>query len=767
MNSKSYSRWDWFSAMLLIFIVFSVSVRLNTTHWTADLGYVESMAVLGTILGLAVGVSHFKKSTQGWLVFFYTIAIVPANLSRIISGENTQLGQMTSLLGRLYVSFSLLFTGKPVPDSIFFVSQMAVIFWLVGLVSGINLMRTRSILQILLPSLLPLLLIQYYDGYQPERIWSVALYFFLGLMLAGRINLLNSRTRWAEGHVIVGSDPEFDLNRNIFTTAAILILLAWLLPAPSAVIPAAAKAWQGISAPLQNLNHRWNDIFAALQSGRPIPSGEFYGAAMGLGRTAGKGESTLFSVHAPTPNLPRQYWRMRVYDTYQKGVWQNNQVETEPFDPANDILTPAGFLPDPPMLFTFSWASNPSGVLITPLVPVWASRKGSIQVSSTAVGAADPLSWYVSRQIQPGDSYSVRAYVLNPTQKQLRETGEIPDWIRNRYLQVPQEIAESYRQLANQITSLAPTNFDKAEAVTSYLRNTIQYSETIPAPPLDVDPMEWFLFEHKAGFCNYFASADVLLLRSVGIPARLAVGFAEGDPRPNNMFLVRGQDIHAWPEVYFPNSGWVQFEPTTSQNVILRPSGETGNSAANPNFSSRREKDSENNPAANPGKDNSGVENAWNVQLLRWGWWLAGLLGLTLLGYWIWKMQSRESFSQRVPNGLKTMFALLSLKNPTWLEDWLRWNEVSEVERDFHAVNQSLRWLNKKQPGDATPAERVRLLKTLLPAASQEIDTLSQALEMNLFSNHPVPLTHVVWAGWKLRFLTVQAILRAWFEEHF
>ncbi|MBK8780899.1 MAG: transglutaminase domain-containing protein [Anaerolineales bacterium] len=80
------------------------------------------------------------------------------------------------------------------------------------------------------------------------------------------------------------------------------------------------------------------------------------------------------------------------------------------------------------------------------------------------------------------------------------------------------------------------------------------------------------LFESKQGFCNYYASAEVLMLRSIGIPARLAVGFAQGEPNlQNTFFTVREKDAHAWPEVYFPGYGWIEFEPTGNQDPVNRP----------------------------------------------------------------------------------------------------------------------------------------------------------------------------------------------------
>src|SRR5664279_1091978 len=182
MKANLHIRWDWASAALLISALFTSSVRLDTTNWTPDLGYVESLAVLGTILGLGLGLSKFKRSGQVWLAVLYTIVMIPTHLSRIITGEETALGQLASLGGRLAISLGLLFNNKPINDHIFFVTLMSILFWGIGIYSGYQLIRSRDIFKVLLPSTLPILIIQYYDSFTPERIWGLALYFFLALM---------------------------------------------------------------------------------------------------------------------------------------------------------------------------------------------------------------------------------------------------------------------------------------------------------------------------------------------------------------------------------------------------------------------------------------------------------------------------------------------------------------------------------------------------------------------------------------------------------
>ena len=103
-----------------------------------------------------------------------------------------------------------------------------------------------------------------------------------------------------------------------------------------------------------------------------------------------------------------------------------------------------------------------------------------------------------------------------------------------------------------------------AMSIQDYL-HALKYGEQVVPPPPGVDAVEWFLTNQRVGFCSYFASSMITMLRSLDIPARLVVGFAPGQwDEDRNAWMVRTKDYHAWPEVYFPEYGWVEFEPTPS-----------------------------------------------------------------------------------------------------------------------------------------------------------------------------------------------------------
>jgi hypothetical protein len=117
-------------------------------------------------------------------------------------------------------------------------------------------------------------------------------------------------------------------------------------------------------------------------------------------------------------------------------------------------------------------------------------------------------------------------------------------------------------ELAKQTTKNAQTPFDKALAIETFLRNSYTYTLNLTGKPGD-DPLAHFLFETRAGHCEYFASAMTIMLRTLGIPAREVNGFLPGEYNDlGGDYIVRASDAHSWVEVYFPGADWQVFDPT-------------------------------------------------------------------------------------------------------------------------------------------------------------------------------------------------------------
>jgi transglutaminase-like putative cysteine protease len=125
-------------------------------------------------------------------------------------------------------------------------------------------------------------------------------------------------------------------------------------------------------------------------------------------------------------------------------------------------------------------------------------------------------------------------------------------------------------QLAEQITASSPDNYHKALALEQYLRTHFGYTLQLPRTQ-PADPLANFLFERKQGHCEYFASSMAVMLRTVGIPSRIVNGFRTGEFNDlTGQYVIRASNAHSWVEAYFPDFGWISFDPTPTGTLPTR-----------------------------------------------------------------------------------------------------------------------------------------------------------------------------------------------------
>jgi hypothetical protein len=166
-------------------------------------------------------------------------------------------------------------------------------------------------------------------------------------------------------------------------------------------------------------------------------------------------------------------------------------------------------------------------------------------------------------------SYAVTSDVSVPTDAELRadSPASSPTDIRRLYAYPPGKLDPRISQLAHEITRNSPTPYDKARAIESYLKTEFHY--TLDLKPANEDPLADFLFNTREGHCEYFATAMVMMLRTLEIPSRIVNGFQMGEYNElNDMYVVRESDAHSWVEAYFPHTdSWIEFDPTPAAGI--------------------------------------------------------------------------------------------------------------------------------------------------------------------------------------------------------
>ncbi|WP_328765937.1 transglutaminase TgpA family protein [Haloarcula nitratireducens] len=254
-----------------------------------------------------------------------------------------------------------------------------------------------------------------------------------------------------------------------------------------------------------------------------------------------------FTVESEEP----RYWRVAAYDRYTGDGW----VRTGNASPygGNRLTGPPG--DSRPLRQSYEAESA-----ISTVPAAWKPIRydGEIDVELTTHRGFQPIE-----QLTAGDSYEVTSEVVVATPRQLRDAGEdYPDRITQRYLQLPDSTPDRVRETTTTLTANAENPYETALVVERWLQNEREYSLEVDKP--DYSVADRFLHEMDRGYCVYFATTMVVMLRTQGIPARFAVGYTSGEQVDENRWVVRGLNSHAWVEAYFPDHGWIQFDPTPS-----------------------------------------------------------------------------------------------------------------------------------------------------------------------------------------------------------
>jgi transglutaminase-like putative cysteine protease len=267
----------------------------------------------------------------------------------------------------------------------------------------------------------------------------------------------------------------------------------------------------------------------------------------------------------------RNYWKVQTLDHFDGLRWVRSGIGR-----GNDPLMPAPYNKDWETEFRVTIRE-----LDTALFPVAGTPLRISDAEPEARPSEDGTMEVVGEPLEEGDTYNVLAYVPEPTPDQMRAADyDVPtDLLRYTQYYLPSAdhfegsqlattdaaLASQYApvlRLAQRLADGRPTTYDVVRAVQSHLRTEYTYDER---PPRREYPLPAFLFRDRVGYCQQFSGAMALMLRMLGVPARVAAGFTPGSYNAQTKeYRVRDLDAHSWVEVWFGTIGWVPFDPTPS-----------------------------------------------------------------------------------------------------------------------------------------------------------------------------------------------------------
>ncbi|HEV8572982.1 MAG TPA: transglutaminaseTgpA domain-containing protein [Actinomycetota bacterium] len=428
----------------------------------------------------------------------------------------------------------------------------------------------------------------------------------------------------------------------------------------------------------------------------------------------------LFRVRAERP----AYWRLLSLDRFDGRLWTSNDLEARTGLAIPDGSVLADRLTQPrPGAVTIDQEFLIAG-LTTPWMPA-AFTARSVQVAGDF--RFDRIRDTLVRDggTGPGLNYSVTSDVMVPSPEQL-DAAAAPSaaGLDAVYTQLPRNLPPRVSEIAREITSDEPNAYRRILAIQSHLRS-FTYDEAAPAGH-GIDDMLFFLERSRRGYCEQFAGTMAVLLRTLGYPSRVAIGFLPGVQDDQGTWRVTTEETHAWVEVFFPDFGWLAFEPTPTRinpmaRTYILPAGPVG--GAGPfvgeeafvrTQGQRQQQLGDQPPVEDPGPAEGAGGNApvdpWTLALLGLGLALSVAVALPLGKAWLRRR------------------ALARARSPS-----------QRVVAAFGVVQGVAADLGLGRRGGETLHEYRDRLRESVALSDGHLDLVTGLVEMALYSERPVP----------------------------
>ncbi len=432
---------------------------------------------------------------------------------------------------------------------LFFAVFLTFLTWLMGYLSAWFFLRRRNAwVAVILGALVILVNLSNLPG---GYFWYFGLFFIAAVFLIVQTRLARGRSLSEEGTRQTGRGVLYFVSA-LLCVVMLASVVSWAVPAvripPLQTMIASRISWKNV------FESSAFNIFAEVPSKQSLSTNNMR-LTLPFEASWHRGDRVDFLVNAGKPS----YWQVRTYDIYSASGWENSPVED--FDLQSK--TPWEGAAPPAEAEEETYTVTPSiltDVLLTSGSFISTNKPVLVQVS-----AGDIIGVMASHVLSAGESYTVTAAIASATPQELDRAGNnYPASILQSYLQLPVDFPVNVRRLSANLTANATTPYQKVLKINEYL-SSIPYKTDLAVPPPGRDGVEYFLFDLESGFCVHFASAMAVMLRAEGVPARLAIGYLPGDPGAEaGQYILKDKYYHAWPQVYFPDYGWVDIEATPS-----------------------------------------------------------------------------------------------------------------------------------------------------------------------------------------------------------
>ncbi len=561
-----YPRAGWLSLGLLAVMALSLAWAVQGAAWLEQLDYLAPLAVWAVIAGAVVGVLRLS------IVFALPLGALTgmAFVVWTIGGEYypalSQLGRLSALRTDL-IGWTVVVLDQGYPTQMSpYALGLGVLMWATAFTASYVVYRYHRVLDAIL--LMGAALIINLSAVLTNLFGHLLLFVVAAFLLWLRAALVTRQDGWQRRRVNETLEVPAAIMRTGIVFAGVSVVLASFLTTVAVAAPLTG-AWRNLDGVWGDLRDQFEGVFGSLTNPQSRITGESFGSSFTVfGEWVSNDEEVLI-LAAERP----LYLRTATYDIYNGRGWDSTE------GPARGVA--AG---DP--LFTVATSERPTEEAATRAETIAIEMQQT--VGRNLFTAGSPLRIYAPALIEEpnglpligsvdspsalgeGESYEMAVVISIATEAELRVAGTAyPQAVQDLYLDTTGITDETAALAASVVADAnAETPYDKAKALTRFFNSDeFEYSTIGPQVPRDGDLVHTFLFAEegaRTGYCQYFASAMAMMARSVGLPARVAVGFAPGEAAGPGLWLSREANAHAWVEIYFPGHGWQIFEATKS-----------------------------------------------------------------------------------------------------------------------------------------------------------------------------------------------------------
>jgi transglutaminase-like putative cysteine protease len=575
-------REGWVAYLLLAFMLCTLGWSVQRAGWLEQADFLLPVAFWASLLGALLGMSRLSVAITLPISAVFGGAVTLWSVGGEYFPDAAQLGRLLALRAdAIDWTRVVIKLGYPVEMSPYAIG-LAGIMWVTAFIAAYTLYRHHRALDAIV--LVGAALVANMSATFTDLFVYLVLFAIAALFLWLRVAVLNREDGWRRRRVTETPDVSASIMRTGATFIVTTIVLSWLLTSVAVGAPL-TDAWRNLDTVWTSARNGLDGVFGSLTCPDCRISGTTFAPSLRVKGHWVSDDSDVMTV-SEKHNF---YLETITYDIYTGHGWERSDTRPRAV-PANQFVFP-NYSPDRPqnkeqtlekigVVFDKTFGRN----LFTPGFP---SRLDTPSVLQQPQGAPLMGGLDATAAIPEGAGYTLTALISNATEAQLAGAGTAyPEEVVKHYTSTT-GVTQRTKDLANLIVAQANATdpYHQAKALADFLRTDPRFKYTTDAPlPRDpnADIVDFFLFdpEGQQGYCQYFASAMVVMARSLGLPARMAVGFAPGSAVGTDKYVYREKNAHTWAEVYFPGYGWQIFEATKTIAAIFRSSGDTSSSGA-------------------------------------------------------------------------------------------------------------------------------------------------------------------------------------------